>query len=214
MKETYPLGLALLDFIPNLAFLAGVYYLYNLLILVRLRPASRLMLSGGLLVFFGGLTKASWKLIYTLSAADIAPLREMQFALLAPGFLLMFLSVWSLARSRKGKTAAASTAAMALWKIPLMIVVTIFSLGSMGILTYLSYQRRAPVAGALFSFSALCLLAMSGLSGAAQTVAMQWVAEITNTLGQLGFALASWMLYRDYRCELEQDYLKCQEGIF
>ena len=63
--ETYPVSLALFDFIPTLAFLTGAFYLVRTGVLCRGKPCGRMVMAGGLLVFLGGFFKATWKLLYT-----------------------------------------------------------------------------------------------------------------------------------------------------
>jgi hypothetical protein len=92
---------------------------------------------------------------------------------------------------------------MAAWKIPLLAVMTLSSLGAQGILTYISFKRKARLAAYLFIVAVLCMLGMSGMaSGSEQTVAVQWIEESMNASGQLAFAAACWLLYRDYAAEL------------
>ncbi len=69
--ETYPVSLALFDFIPTLAFLTGAFYLVRTGVLCRGKPCGRMVMAGGLLVFLGGFFKATWKLLYTTGVADI-----------------------------------------------------------------------------------------------------------------------------------------------
>ena len=62
MEETYTLGLALLDFVPNLAFFVGAYFLVRLAYLVRGKSTARIMAIGTGLIFLGGILKATWGL--------------------------------------------------------------------------------------------------------------------------------------------------------
>jgi hypothetical protein len=203
MNETYTLGLALTDFIPNLAFLLGSFFLVRTVLLVRGKPSSRMCMAGSLLVFSGGLLKATWKLVYTLQIADIQWMSQIQFILLAPGFLALLVTTILLARSGGIKIPAA-TLAIAPWKIPLLAVMTLSSLGAQGILTYISFKRKTPLAAALFILAVLCMLGMSGMaSGSEQTVAVQWIEEIMNSIGQISFALACWLLYKNYVAGME-----------
>jgi hypothetical protein len=197
-NETYTLGLALTDFIPNLAFLVGAFFLVRTVLLARGKPCSRMCMAGALLVFSGGLLKATWKLILTLGIADIQWMSQIQFILLAPGFLALLVTAILLARARPFK-APAITLAIAPWKIPLLAIMTLSSLGAQGILTYISFKRKVPLAASLFIVAVLCMLGMSGMaSGSEQTVAIQWIEEITNSVGQISFAVACWLLYRNY----------------
>ncbi len=198
----YTLGLALTDYIPNLAFLIGSLFLVRTVILARGKPCSRMCMAGSLLVFSGGILKATWKLVYTLGIADIQWMSQIQFILLAPGFLALLVTAIMLARTKPLK-APAITLAIAPWKIPLLAIMTLSSLGAQGILTFISFKRKVPLAASLFIVAVLCMLGMSGMaSGSEQTVATQWIEEIMNSIGQISFAVACWLLYRNYAAEM------------
>ena len=100
----YTIGLAAFDFLPNIAFLVGAYFLVRISLLIRGKPCGRMMMAGTLLIFAGGFFKATWKMLYSTGVADIQLMSEMQFALLAPGFLAMLIAVILLSRSAKKKT--------------------------------------------------------------------------------------------------------------
>lgn len=197
----YSLGLCLLDFVPNLAFLVGAYFLVRTAQLVKRRRCARMMMGGALLVFLGGTLKALWKLLYTTGVGDLRICSEAQFVLLAPGFLGLLLSAMMLARRERPAMAGGGPAVlgMAAWKIPFLIVMTLCSIGAYGILTTVAFRRGARLAGALFIVAVLCLFAMSGMASGEQTVARQWIEEGINSTGQLAFAMGSFLLYRSYR---------------
>jgi len=64
MNVEYTVGMAILDFVPNIAFLIGALFLVRTVRLTRGRPCSRMCMAGSLLVFSGGILKATWKLLY------------------------------------------------------------------------------------------------------------------------------------------------------
>jgi hypothetical protein len=196
MTETYSVGLALFDFVPSLAFLVGAYFLVQMTMQLRGKRCGRMAMLGTALVFLGGLLKATWKLLYALEVADLRVISEVQFILLAPGFLAMVIAIILMAR-RQGKAFAASPLmAMALWKIPFLFVMTVCSLGVHGILTYLAFRWGVKLAAAAFALAFIGTLAMAGMASAPQTIPMQWIEESTNTLGQIGFAVGSILLHR------------------
>jgi hypothetical protein len=152
------------------------------------------MIAGSALVFLGGTLKAIWKLLYTLGIGDSWLLSELQFILLAPGFLAMLASVLLvLKQEREGWKPG--LLAMAPWKIPLVATMTLSSLGLHGILSYMAFRRRAYLAAAMYILAILCMLTMAGLAGAEQSIARQWLEEGINATGQIAFALASYLLY-------------------
>jgi len=158
MTEAHPLALSLFDFVPNIAFLVGAYYLLLLALLVRGRSCALLLTGGALLVFLGGFLKALWKLLYTIGTADITLLSEAQFVLLAPGFVAMLAAMILIARRKPGPGSATTLMAMAPWKIPFLAVMTLCSLAAEGILAYVAFRQGARAAGVLFSVSMLALL--------------------------------------------------------
>jgi hypothetical protein len=156
-----------------------------------------MMMAGTLLIFTGGFLKASWKLLYVLDIADITLMSEAQFVLLAIGFTGMLVALSYLARSfnQEGKLGAALL--ISTWKIPFLTVMTLCSLGAHGLLTYISFKKKVPLAASLFILALVCMLAMSGMaSSLEQTVANQWLEEGVNSLGQISFAVGSYLLYR------------------
>jgi len=194
--ESYPILLALFDFLPIAAFLVGVIFLVKTARLGGSKRASWMMLAGGLLVFLGGFTRALWKLLIAAHIADIFWLGQAQFILSSPGFLVMCLAMISMTR-RTSALKGGVVLAMAPWKIPLLAVMLISSLGLDGILAYASFRRGLKTAGTAFVIATLGLLAMGALSSAEQTITMQWVAETVNTFGQSAFMLGNILLHRD-----------------
>lgn len=197
MEETYTIPMALMDFIPNLTFLVGAFFLVKLALLLRGKPCARMLMAGTLLIFLGGTLKATWKLLYAANVADLQLFSQAQFVLLAPGFLGMLISVILLAREQRRK-GTLPLLAIAPWKIPLLAIMTLSSLGAQGILVYIGFRRGAKFAAAMFIVAVLCMLGMSGMASGEQTVALQWVAQSVNVVGQTAFAIGSYMLYRSF----------------
>lgn len=196
--ETYPLSIALFDFVPVMMFLVGAFFLVRIAIQMRSSPCGRMAMAGSLLVFLGGFLKATWKLLYAANLADIRWMSEVQFALIAPGFLALLVTAILMARGRR-KVAAPPVMAIAAWKIPLLAVMTLSSMGAQGILAYLSFRRRVPLAAVGFIIAFLCLVGMGGMASSEQTIVKQWIEESINTLGQLGFMIGAILLQRDVR---------------
>jgi hypothetical protein len=197
-SENYSLALSLLDFVPNLAFLAGAVLLVLWARRTNGQLGAILMVAGSALVFVGGTTKAIWKLIVTIGGGDIVWLGELQFMLLAPGFLAMLVSA-SLALGHERKRQRAGWAAMAAWKIPLLAIMVLSSLGLHLILSTLAFRRKARVAGILYMVAVLCMLSLAGMASGEQSIARQWIEEGVNSVGQISFAVGSYLLYARYR---------------
>jgi hypothetical protein len=142
--------------------------------------------------------KAIWKLLFTIGAGDFQLLSESQFPLVAPGFLVLLIAVIMMARSdREARTTNAAMLLMATWKIPFLIVMTLTSMGVQGILTYVSFQRKAKLAAAGFIVAFLGLVGMGALASGEQTLARQWIEQSVNTVGQLGFMVGSILLHQN-----------------
>jgi hypothetical protein len=197
--ETYPLSLALFDFVPPLAFLVGAFFLVRTCLMCRGKPSGSIMLAGTLLVFLGGFLKATWKLLYAANLADIQWMSQGQFVFSAFGFLGMCMAVVDMVRGLKKLPIGGAAFAMAAWKIPFLFVMTVSSLGAEGILASLAFRRRAPLAAIGFVVGVLGILAMGALASAEQTIPMQWVSEFVNTIGQAGFMVGCIFLYRNFK---------------
>lgn len=196
---SFPLSLALFDFVPPLAFLVGAFYLVKISFICRGSPTARMVMAGTLLVFLGGFFKATWKLLYTTGSADIQWMSQGQFVFSAIGFLAMGIAVIRMARGRRRETPGPVILSMAMWKIPFLFVMTVASLAAEGILAYIAFQRKAWLAAAGFVVGVLGILAMGASASGEQTIAMQWIEEGINTVGQLGFMFGSIFLYRDFK---------------
>jgi hypothetical protein len=112
---------------------------------------------------------------------------------------VLLIAVIMMARSdREARTInVASLLLMATWKIPFLIVMTLTSMGVQGILTYVSFQRKAKLAAAGFIVAFLCLVGMGALTSGEQTLVRQWIEQSVNTVGQLGFMVGSILLHQD-----------------
>ena len=197
MNETYPLSLALFDFLPVIFFLIGSIYLVRLATRMCGTRCRRLALMGSLLIFLGGFLKALWKLLVATGVGDFQVMSEIQFALIAPGFVLLLIVVIWMARSEGKLTQGKNTLipVIAAWKIPLLIVMTLASMGVMGILTYIAFRHKVKFAAAGFIVSFLCLVGMGSMASSEQTLARQWIEQSINSLGQLGFMTGTIFLF-------------------
>jgi hypothetical protein len=185
-EETYSIPMALMDILPNIAFLVGAFFLVRLVLRERGSKCGRMLMMGSLLIFLGGAMKATWKLLVAAEIANITFLSEQQFVLLGIGFVGMLVSVILLARQKlpKGGGPVAPVMAMAAWKIPFLAIMTLASLGAQGILVYLSFRRVA----------VLCMLGMAGMASGEQTITRQWIEQSVNLAGQSSFALGAFFL--------------------
>lgn len=103
MAQTPGLELALFDFIPNFIFLTGSYYLFCIARLVCTKSCQWLVLIGSVMIFLAGFLKATWKLVYSLGWENILWMRDIQYPLMAPGYLLVFMVMMILAFQHRSK---------------------------------------------------------------------------------------------------------------
>lgn len=196
--ETYPLSLAVFDSVPVTLFLVGAFFLVRVGVLLRGTPCSRMIMAGAVLIFLGGFLKATWKLLYAANVADVQWMSQVQFILVAPGFFALLIAAILMGRGKKKLAAAnqVSLLAIATWKIPLLAIMTLSSMGANGILAYFCFRRGARLAAVGFIIAFLCLVGMGAMASGEQTLAKQWIEEGINTAGELGFAFGSILLHR------------------
>lgn len=195
-----PLSMALYDFLPNVIFVLGAYWLW------RGPYRSRIFLTGAGLVFANGITKAVWKLIIALGGPDVVWLSQIFVLLLPTGFLLMFIATLRVAQmesarartegKREPSPILAVPPLMALWKLPFMIIATLAVIATFSLWIAAAVRRKNGPAVIGFSAGLVCMLGMAGLSGSSMNLDMQWLAQSVNTLGQTCFAFAAYSLTR------------------
>ena len=195
---TYSLALSLFDFVPVIAFLIGAMYLVRWARLFDRRVVSLSMLLGSILAVLGGATKATWKFLVTINVGDFIWLGEAQFALLAPGFLLMLVSTWLIFSGDK-KEAVVTLEAMAAWKIPFLAVMTISSLWLYALLAILGWRERNYMIVIMYVIIIVTTIGLAGMATMEQTIAQQWIEEGVNSMGQIAFAVGSMLLFQDYK---------------
>ena len=198
MENISMIYLAVFDFVPNIAFLIGAYFLVRIAYMVRGKNCGILVIAGAFLILLGGFMQATWKLLYTTDTADIRLMSNVQFILLAPGFVILLIAVILIAR-RSGKRINPPLLAVASWKLPFLIVMVIASLIAQGMLAYVSFRRHAYAAGVGFVVAFVCLLSMGGMAGSEQTITQQWAEESVNAIAQIAFVVGSYLLYRDFK---------------
>ena len=191
---TYTLALSLFDFVPVLAFLIGALYLIRFARLYERQVVSSTMLVGSVLAVLAGATKATWKLLVTRSIADIVWLGEAQFALMAPGYTLMFFSALMILLQER-KEPETAVGAMAAWKIPFLAVMIISSFGLHCVLGILGWRKRKYIIPIMYAISIIVSFGLAGMATGEQTIAQQWFEEGINSIGQIAFAMGSIQLF-------------------
>ncbi|GAA0822438.1 hypothetical protein ACFQVD_05775 [Streptosporangium amethystogenes subsp. fukuiense] len=204
----YPVPLAVEDFVPVVLTTCGVILLTRH-VDARYRPG---VLLAAVLIGAGGLAKASWKLTVALGGPDLTWLEQLLFPLLTAGFGLL---AWILVSHHHSRTPrwvpplviglsllCAGGAALAGGMLPLLVSTTVFATLS-GVHLILAAQRnRDPLTAALFGLQLLGFFILSPLAARPdQTLALQWVEQLSNSAAQAGFAIAAFRLCRPRRLE-------------
>jgi hypothetical protein len=195
MEETYSLGMALFDFTPVVFFLVGGLYLAKIVFSSLQKYLGWIFISSVLIIFLGGALQATWKLLYCLNICDIQWMSKAQFVLMAIGFIGMLIPILYLARSDKGKNPQ-TVVAMALWKIPFLLVMTLASLGVYATLGLISKRRHLRWTAIGFMIPFFGVILMGFLASRTQTVGLQWIEQSLNSLINISFALSSYSLCR------------------
>ena len=216
--EEYTISLALVDYLPVVFSLIGMIFIVRMI--HQLEESHRaLAVTGVVLIIAGGVLKATWKLIMAFSAGqtDIALMSEIMFPLMAPGFTILAWAVWSSVRAYQGKsylkpiwlgpviiiavfaglTAFMATRGGTTWRMVLLMQMTLGNLASLIALIAFSIRQKMPAMAALFGVNLVLTFAMSGMAAAAeQTIANQWIEELTNTVSWMAFAFAAWTMFQ------------------
>jgi hypothetical protein len=195
MDETGSILMAALDFLPVLAFLAGILLLVMTAHLLKAGLCQWLFTISGALIFLGGLLQATWKFLYFCDICDYRWMSNAQFILMGPGFLLFLIAVISLSRQTRPNRNL-SLILMTPWKIPLLAVMTLSSLAAYGLLAVMSLRKKLPVAYAGFLLALLGVLAMGFLASRPQTISMQWLEQSVNTGANIAFAVGCYQIFR------------------
>lgn len=226
--QEYSIALALEDFLPVIFSAIGLFILANMIRDMDDRCAPMAYM-GAALITLGGLSKASWKLIYavTETQTNITLLDNALFFCLAPGFILITFALWHSQRTVFEQKQNAN-----IWRTPLIIagvtvltgimvgmgiydetregrqiwffillgMTTIFNFVALGLAIRQALKQRVILAAILFGVNLFAIIAMQGLARSAeQTEALQWIAQGVNTVSQLGFIFAASLLARVYR---------------
>lgn len=210
-KDDINLALAIEDYLPVIFFATGLFFIATF-ISNRSKQAGILAFLGGVLVTFGGLFKASWKLIQALGGSDIPFLNNSLFVLLSTGFICIAWAFW--------KSNSLEVKSSNLWSVPLILIgVLLLIAGYIGIfnesrawffillgattvanlallfqLMFYSYKNQLWLSIGLYVINLLVIFILA--RSADQTVTMQWVKQIITTISQLSFAIASWLLLK------------------
>ncbi|HEX5827483.1 MAG TPA: hypothetical protein VFY23_08185 [Candidatus Limnocylindrales bacterium] len=215
----YSLALALQDFVPVILGAIGIVAIVRLV--RREDPAAgQWALLGAVLIVGGGLSRATWKLLNALTGADVVPLFLALYVLLATGYLLFAMALWhgwQTARDRHARVAPwvpalaalvlllPATALLAPQGGRILPLLWLFTATAGSLVTSLILTRWARGIGerrlaALFLANLVATLVLNGVARSDnQGEAVQWIAQLLNTVNQGAFMLAAVGLERAAR---------------
>ncbi|MFD3807653.1 hypothetical protein ACFWSF_26080 [Streptomyces sp. NPDC058611] len=211
----YPLSLAVEDFVPVVLTGVGAVLLTGPLRGHSARTG-RAAVAGTVLVFLGGLSKATWKLVVALDGPDIQALNKALFPCLSAGFLLLAHALLTLPADGSDPAsvrrppplwgfaavwAATGAAGLLLASTAPHMVLTIVAVTVCAVrLILLARSHGDGVAAAAGGLWLTGMYALGPLAARPdQSVALQWVEQSANTLTQGAFVLLAWRLTKHRR---------------
>ncbi|MFG2972488.1 hypothetical protein ACGFYY_05720 [Streptomyces sp. NPDC048331] len=211
----YPLSLAVEDFVPVVLTGVGAVLLTGPLRGHGVRTA-RTAVAGTALIFLGGLSKATWKLVVALDGPDLHTLNGTLFPCLSAGFLLLAHALLTLpadghdpASVRRPPPlwgfaavwAATGAAGLLLASTAPYMVLTIVAVTVCAVrLILLARSHGDSVAAAAGGLWLTGMYVLGPLAARPdQSVALQWVEQSANTLTQGAFVLLAWRLAKHRR---------------
>lgn len=215
--QDFTLGLALYDFVPVLLTGVAVFYIARITQISGV-PAAQLAGIGAALVLAAGLSKATWKLIATLSGQDLTWLAAMLFPLMAPGFALLAAGIWAARRRIRSKPVPswfwiAPLAIIALsftlaayrmetgiergWFMPVMSLASLSNIALTILLFMTAWQQGQKIIAVLFTVNLAMVFALIPIAQMdSHSIAMHWLEQTLTAVGALAFAIAAFKLFR------------------
>ena len=239
--ELYSVPLALEDFLPVIFSAIGLYILARMISNMD-EDLSPMAFAGVALVTIGGLSKATWKLIIALSDAEIniQIMDKFLFFGLSTGFILIAYALWYAQRShfeqKRPKNiwlfpalvcvatvgAALYTGTQAdperdspqVWFLILLGMTTIFNFVTLGLAIRQARRQKQMLALALFAINLVAIIVLQGLARTGdRTESSQWIAQITNTIAQIGLVYGAWLLFSYIRTETKAKRLSLEPEL-
>lgn len=182
----FTVGMALVDFLPVIAFIVASVIFQRDLYNKMSKGAFALYSAGTIFVAVAGACKALWKLLYAAGVCDFYRLNEMFFPMQSMGFLLAAIGIIGLFFFDQNEKRLASVVPVAFSGTMIFVGFTIVGVAVMNVgYCVMAKKLKKPLALALFIFALVGSLAMGYLSTKNfELAAMNWLAEIINTLAQ------------------------------
>ena len=190
--------MAIVDFIPVVLFFLAAVILERDLYGKMVKGAYALLAAGSIMVFIGGLYKATWKILYALNICNFEALDVAFFPVQAPGFFLVFLALASLSKKDFGSPTALAVAPVLYKSNIIFIAMQVIGFGGIQVCMCrlsLFLKKKLPVV--LFILSFLFSLGMGYLGAKFDDSSnMHWLAQLTNICSQGCFFLGVRILHR------------------
>lgn len=185
MKE-FSVPMAIIDFIPVLLFAIAAIMLQRDLYNKMSKGAFSLFAAGTIDIIFAGTLKFVYKLLYALGICDFKALNTLFFPVQSIGFLLAGLGVLAMICHNQKESTLLSAAPPAFSGTLFFVTLMIVGLSIMyAVLGVLSIKLKKPALIVLFALSFICSLGMGYLSSRnCNSSFINWIAEITNIIGQ------------------------------
>lgn len=197
MNNSYSVFMALMDYLPVFCFIIGVYFLSKIFFFNHQPNFGWMVVIGGALIFWGGGLQATWKLFKALDIGDYQWMSQGQFVFMALGYTFLFISVFSFLKSNNSSNNISFTA-MLIWKIPFLVIMTLASLGTYGVLAHIAFRQRKVFSAISFLIAFIGVILLGSMANQQQTIFMQWIEQSVNSLANFGFAIGSYQLFRDF----------------
>lgn len=189
--------MALTDYIPVILFFIASIYLIRFTKRNAKTIFTTLLILGSSLVFLGGFIKASWKLIYAIFDVSFIWMRNIQFMLLAPGTMFIFISVLSIALLQKPKKIAPSTLNSlggTPFFIPLLTTLTLSTAGYLISLMVLAKRRNCIISVFMYGIYFVIMLIMGANSNKGDFELINWICQAINSLGMAALLIGHYRL--------------------
>ncbi|MBQ7888371.1 MAG: hypothetical protein IJ356_01280 [Erysipelotrichaceae bacterium] len=188
--------MAIVDFIPVVLFFIAAILLQNDFYNKLSKTKYTLLASGSMMVFVGGLLKATWKILYALNICDYPALDFSFFPLSGIGFLLVFLSLTGIC-SKSFNNKLLTVVPVFTSNMPFVILQIIGCAGTQGMLFVKSLQMKKKSAAVMFVVAFIFMLGMGYLSAKFDdSSSMHWLAQCTNIVSQGAFLAGTWILHK------------------
>ena len=219
--DRYTLSLALFDFLPVAAGGLGMFFVCRYCSIVGQRIGAWVFLVP-LLIFSGGMLKASWKTIVVVTGINFQWMSDALFFCLAPGYVLVAsLVVVTFRAESRGNPLAQQW-----WRLPLIVAVAIvliaismrlsmegrsWNFALLGVLSIAnlvlfvrlimhSAGRRNWLSSIGFLLSLVLGYILVGLARIEdQTLELQWIEEWLNFTSNSILALSAWYLIQRHK---------------